>query len=70
MKEMKTIMATAKLCQFVAFDALNQVLNVGYVPIMISVQDVKIEATNSKLAKDAHPQKVLEVNCKRYNFRR
>ena len=48
------MMATVKLCQFIAFDALNQVLNVGSVPIMISALDVKIETTNIKLAKDLH----------------
>ena len=58
-KKMINMMAIAKLCQFVAFDALNQALNVGFVPIMMSVHDVRIETTNSKHAKDLHSQKVL-----------
>ena len=58
-KELINMLETVTLSQFVAFDALNQALNVGFVPIMISVHDVRIETTNSKLAKDLHSQKVL-----------
>ena len=44
------MMETARLCQFAAFVALNQVLNVGSVRIMISALDVRTQNAKFKLA--------------------